>query len=743
MNTSNSKMAVWLVGAAIFGGLTAWPEAAFAAEKSDKGAEKLTLEELRAQRKEMVQRRRRIIFNNDGDDISGYTDDHVTPRTKETEVRASTPEGLLSMRTAALVGSQVDSIFYHSALGLKLHHGGGSYEEIYGAPDLTGAYTRNRVKLLKNYDKDALDVMVDFCRENDLEIFYSNRMNDMHDFYIPGILYYLKVRHPEYTIGHSYSGKTPQESLKDLLQTRKLMSGYNFALPVIRELTVEAMREVCRTYDVDGIELDYFRSPLLFPMPVQPRELEMLNDMMREMRKMTEEEGLKRGRPFLIAARYMIDHERSLYHGLDVKTWLEEGLVDILTGAWEGSQRQPTTSLFELASKHGVPCYPIVHCRQKDGVNKTGKYDWKVWRADALRCFAQGASGITTFNMFEPTLPMWGELGEPEALRTMDKTYVWDYLPSAGYSRDAPPVTVTKDGCEPIPLWIGDDLQSAPPAGKTRSIKLRIHRTWDTTKAGGSDTDGYRSLVLKLNGHRLRPSVAMFEGGADGGSTQAYPFSQKWRFKTDPDDAGVAGSWFAQHLDDADWTSMRSDVDKGWESQGFAGYTGIGWYRTHLPTTPAQPPRFAYIHFAAIDEQAWVYLNGEPIAEHTTETTGLSVSQIWTKPFSVNVSDLLRADGPNLLTVRVHNSEAMGGIWKPVRLIMSDATMDEKALNEAVKELTPGPKSGWLEFKPDPQLFKLGENHIVAAEKNLSSETVTIDDVRLEVSFVRQHGGEE
>jgi hypothetical protein len=733
MKFGRSKKTVWLVCAAIFGAMLTHPSAVFAAENADAGAAKLTIEELRAQRKEMAQRRRRIIFNNDGDDIGGYPDDHITAQTKENEALAGTPEGLLKMRTKALLGSQVDSIFYHSALGLKLHHADGPYGEIYGAPDINGAYLRNRINLLLNYGKDALDVMIDFCRENDLEIFYSNRMNDQHDFYIPGILYYLKVRHPEYTIGHSYSGKTPQESLKDLLQTRKLMSGYNFALPVIRELTVEAMRKVCRTYDVDGIELDYFRSPLLFPHPVDPNEVDLLNDMMREMRKMTEEEGLKRGRPFLIAARYMVDIEHSLYYGLDVKTWLEEGLVDILTGAHNGSHRPPMTSVFELARQHGVPCYPIVHSWKKDGFNSTGKHDWKVWRADALRCFAQGAAGITTFNMFNPTQPLWRELGNPEKLRSMDKTYVWDYLSSARYSRDAPPVTVTEKGCEPIPLWIGDDFRADPPAGKVLSTKLRIHQTWVQT----GPTQKH-DLTVKLNGQPLRRANASPDVDREQGAAQVVQFSQRWAFKTDPDDQGVNKKWFARDLDDTDWATVRSDRDKGWESQGFGGYTGIGWYRAHLPTKPAQPPKFAYIHFSAVDEQAWVYLNGDPIAEHTTKTTGLGVSQIWTKPFTVNVSDLLRTDGPNLLAVRVHNSKAMGGIWKPVRLILSDAAMSEKALNEAV-----GPRSGWLEFAPDATLFKLGENHIQAVVKNPPPEPVTIDDVRLEVRFVDRRGDEE
>ena len=174
------RMVCWTALGTMLLLLTATPGAA----QTKAAGGKLTLVELRKQRKKMAQRRRRIVFNNDGDDLGGFSDDHLTEATKKTKAMAATPEGLLKLRTTGLLGSQVDSIFYHSALGLKLHHGGGPYEEIYAAPDLKGDNLRNRINLLVNYGKDALDVMVDFCRKNDLEIFYSNRMNDMHDYYI-------------------------------------------------------------------------------------------------------------------------------------------------------------------------------------------------------------------------------------------------------------------------------------------------------------------------------------------------------------------------------------------------------------------------------------------------------------------------------------------------------------------------------------------------------------------------------
>ena len=64
-----------------------------------KGPGGMTLAELREARTKAAHRKRRIIFNNDGNEPVYYC-------------KEATPEVLLECRTTALVGTQVDSIFY-------------------------------------------------------------------------------------------------------------------------------------------------------------------------------------------------------------------------------------------------------------------------------------------------------------------------------------------------------------------------------------------------------------------------------------------------------------------------------------------------------------------------------------------------------------------------------------------------------------------------------------------------------
>ena len=174
-----------------------------------------------------------------------------------------------------------------------------------------------------------------------------------------------------------------------------------------------------------------------------------------------------------------------------------------------------------------------------------------------------------------------------------------------------------------------------------------------------------------------------------GESMTVIPLSQEWRFKTDPKDEGVAGGWFSEDFDDGSWAVVKSDLDCGYERQGFEGYTGYAWYRCALPALPERMRAFTYLHFGAVDEQAWVYLNGELIAKHTETSTGRDAGSLWEEPFTVDVSKTLRTDGPNVLAVRTHNKALMGGIWKPVHLVTSDMPADEARQRDAIVLLAP------------------------------------------------------
>jgi hypothetical protein len=105
-----------------------------------------TPDQLRQQRKQIPQRPRRIIFNNDGDDIAmlgkdGWKDTLVD---RQRGLFPPTAEGLLAARTTPLLGSQVDAITYYSTWGMKLHHTDGPFGRLYRCPNVFSGGTSVR-----------------------------------------------------------------------------------------------------------------------------------------------------------------------------------------------------------------------------------------------------------------------------------------------------------------------------------------------------------------------------------------------------------------------------------------------------------------------------------------------------------------------------------------------------------------------------------------------------------------------
>lgn len=134
-----------------------------------------------------------------------------------------------------------------------------------------------------------------------------------------------------------------------------------------------------------------------------------------------------------------------------------------------------------------------------------------------------------------------------------------------------------------------------------------------------------------------------------------------WRFKTDPKEEGHLLNWFMPQFNDESWQPIA--IGKSWEEQGYT-YDGVAWYRGtfELPAKPQIAFLAVEIVFEAVDEEAWVWLNGEYVGQHDLGPTG------WDKPFALDVTKELKWGEKNQITVRVYDSAYAGGIWKPVRL---------------------------------------------------------------------------
>ena len=144
---------------------------------------------IKAQRKKAAQRQRRIIYHNDGGDIFEG---------------GATVEGFLAARMKHGVGSQVDTIVYNTG-GTGMFHS--------HLPQVGDMYGENLIAL-RDAGHDPLNLIIDYCRQRDLEIIYSAKLNDIHDSFIPEMLSSFKKEHPEYCLGRSEDVKRPGHDVR-------------------------------------------------------------------------------------------------------------------------------------------------------------------------------------------------------------------------------------------------------------------------------------------------------------------------------------------------------------------------------------------------------------------------------------------------------------------------------------------------------------------------------------------------
>ncbi|MBT7303419.1 MAG: hypothetical protein HN849_28070 [Victivallales bacterium] len=376
------------------------------------------LAEMRTQRRKAAERPRRVWFNHDGCDASSF-------RKATLKGRKATPQDLLDVRTTPLAKTQVDTLSY-----CTISSGFSNFTHRTSAGHLLAVPSaqEGRVNItqdLVDQGTDPLEVMVKFCHQNDMECFWSMRMNDTHDAgWRPGtghrLFPKLKEDHPEYLVG-SYKNKPRYGT----------WTSVNYARPEIRDLCFRYIEEVCQNYDVDGIEMDFFRHLCFFKSVAEggrasQAELDMMTGLIRRIRQMTEREAVRRGRPILVAIRVPDSVEYAKGLGLDFERWMAEGLVDCLIGS--GYFRlNHWTDLVQLGHKHGVKVYPCLSETRVGGWAGSQRDRRRAsddcYRARAAVCWQAGADGIYIFNEYRATRRYLHDIGDVATLQRKPKHY--------------------------------------------------------------------------------------------------------------------------------------------------------------------------------------------------------------------------------------------------------------------------------------------------------------------------------
>ncbi|MBI82255.1 MAG: hypothetical protein CMJ81_03580 [Planctomycetaceae bacterium] len=360
---------------------------------------------------------------------------------------------------------------------------------------------------------DPTPVIEKFCKEHEIEVFGSIRMNDSHDAYglpFKKLVYPLKVKHPEVLIGDPGQKGTVTDGM-----AAAMWSGLDFSHERVRQDRLRWVRHAAGTYELDGVDLNFFRMPWYFKLGEEQKNMHLMTDLIRKSRQMLDEIGEQRGWPVLLGVRVPGTVETCNRIGLDIETWLREHLVDrVLTGGGYVCYSTPAEELVKLGHRYEVPVYPCINCPMSF---QSGNGNL---RAAAANFWSAGADGIYLWNfqyIDDPQKFGYGrpshesyqrhlaEISDPQKLKYLDKSFavnarVWEQYQRA--SAPAPlPLTLGEVAGVPakaMPVRIADDVSTAFARGKLRDVMLRL-------KVQGSVSGD--ALALDFNGARSEFTV--------------------------------------------------------------------------------------------------------------------------------------------------------------------------------------------------------------------------------------------
>jgi len=454
--------------------------------------EELKIQKQRRTRKKAAHRKRRLIFDNDGGDVQFLAE--------------PTRQAFLAKRISPLVGTHVDTMLYctrSSGFGFFTYNT--KVGEIFTCTE--GRFKDNKTGYFIEQGTDALKMVAEFCKENNIELFWSMRMNDTHDAFDDLGLPQLKKDHPEWIMDPNRS------RLK-----KGRWSAVDYGVKEIRDLAYQYCREVCENYDVNGIHLDFFRHPLFFRDQTKGKNVgqddrDLMTELLSRIRTMTEQVGMQKGKPILVSVRVPDSVGYCNAIGLDIERWMKEGLIDIMVASGY-CRLNPWEITVELGHKYAVQVYACLsESRHRDELAKQVRASSQCYRARAMNAWHGGVDGICLFNIFNPKRDIWNELGDPKTLAALDKVYttggrvaVYAGAYLAGGRKflnrqlvsPETPLPLKPGKPETVELIVGENVRKNIAAGNIPDIELDIRLNVQNDKSAGM-----KILTVKINGKEI------------------------------------------------------------------------------------------------------------------------------------------------------------------------------------------------------------------------------------------------
>ena len=177
---------------------------------------------------------------------------------------------------------------------------------------------------------------------------------------------------------------------------------WDYALPEVHDFQIKKIAWIIENYDIAGFVVDFTRYGYFFNVD-DPDKFEPMNAFLRKLRAAVDAVNARRPRKCLLCASF---GERSydLLHwgtgeladqGLDIKTWLDEGIFDIIL-----PQGPTALDFVEMAKNSRTEVWPrkLRHVTLKGHKFAGGDLGAKQIENEVKWAFDKGAKGIYFFN---------------------------------------------------------------------------------------------------------------------------------------------------------------------------------------------------------------------------------------------------------------------------------------------------------------------------------------------------------
>ncbi|MGN1058963.1 MAG: family 10 glycosylhydrolase, partial [Clostridia bacterium] len=364
--------------------------------------------ELKAAHLETRHKARGLVYNDDGNDTYVEYDNYPGDFDPSTVTEPMTHETFLSKRTAGVEDSQVTTIMYCDGVFNSYHH---------RTSGETTVRKRDWSFTLADTEMDSLETKIDFGNQHGIEVFWSMRMNDCHDAsYQENELDPWKQEHLDWLFGRKNT------AVMELRYGAHYWSAVDYGVPEVRQKVYNILKDTVTRYDVDGIQLDFSRYPIYFKQvaktgEVLPESIERMNNLIRSVRTMMDQVSIERNKPLMLAIYVPDSIDFCTALGLDIKSWMEEDLIDmagirttVAIQSWEDSVAE--YSPYDVQIHATFDTYLAMEKNSSPDFNK-----------EAALAYRAGVDGIQLYNNFNPRSSLFDTLGSPETCGAVDPSY--------------------------------------------------------------------------------------------------------------------------------------------------------------------------------------------------------------------------------------------------------------------------------------------------------------------------------